>query len=125
MRLLSSFFFEWENGLPRRVTPRNDDGRMDMLESDFQAKLIVELKQRFPGCIVLKNDPGYLQGFPDLTVFYQNKWATLECKKSARSKKQPNQEFYIGYLNEMSFSRFIYPENKEEVLNDLQQAFGA
>ena len=96
-----------------------------MLESDFQAKLIVELKQRFPGCIVLKNDPGYLQGFPDLTVFYQNKWATLECKKSARSKKQPNQEFYIGYLNEMSFSRFIYPENKEEVLNDLQQAFGA
>ena len=96
-----------------------------MLESDFQAKLIAELKQRFPGCVVLKNDPGYLQGFPDLTVFYKDKWATLECKKSARSKKQPNQEFYVGYLNGLSFSRFIYPENKEEVLNDLQQAFGA
>lgn len=96
-----------------------------MLERDFQAKLIRELKERFPGCIVMKNDSGYLQGLPDLTVLYRDKWATLECKKRAGAKIQPNQEYYVGRMNEMSFSRFICPENKEDILNELQQAFGA
>lgn len=94
-----------------------------MLESNFQAQLIRELKRMFPGCIVLKNDPSYIQGIPDLTIFYKNKWATLECKKSAGAKKQPNQEYYVGRMNEMSFSKFICPENKEEVLYELQQSF--
>ncbi len=94
-----------------------------MRESKFQANLIQEIKARFPGAIVIKNDPGYLQGFPDLTIYYKDKWATLECKQSANAKKQPNQEYYVGKMDEMSFSRFIYPENKEEVLNDLQQSF--
>lgn len=91
-------------------------------ESDFQKKLIKDLKKEYPGCIVLKNDPNYIQGFPDLTIFYGNKWATLECKKSSNAKHQPNQEKYVEKLNNMSFSAFIYPENKEEVLNELQQA---
>lgn len=94
-----------------------------MLESNFQAKLIKELKELFPGCIVVKNDPNYIQGFPDLTVFYGDKWATLECKKNEGAKRQPNQEYYVGKMNAMSFSRFIYPGNKEEVLNELQQTF--
>ncbi len=95
-----------------------------MLESNFQAKLIRELKELFPGCIVMKNDASYIQGIPDLMILYQNKWASLECKKSMRAKKQPNQEYYVGLMNEMSFSRFICPENKEDVLYELQQAFG-
>ncbi len=95
-----------------------------MLESSFQSKLIKDLKKRLPGCIVIKNDASYIQGFPDLTVFYKDKWAVLECKKSAKAKKQPNQEYYVDTLNRMSYSSFIYPENKEEVLNELQQAFG-
>lgn len=94
-----------------------------MLERDFQAWLIKYLKKAFPGCIVLKNDPGYLQGFPDLTILYGNKWATLECKNSVDADRQPNQEYYVGRTNEMSFSRFICPENKEEVFHELQQAF--
>lgn len=94
-----------------------------MLESNFQAQLIRELKTMFPGCIVIKNDSSYIQGIPDLTIFYKNKWATLECKKSAGAKKQPNQKYYVGLMNEMSFSKFIYPENKEEVLYELQQSF--
>lgn len=95
-----------------------------MLESSFQSKLIKDLKKRLPGCVVIKNDASYIQGFPDLTVFYKDKWAVLECKKSAKAKKQPNQEYYVDTLNRMSYSSFIYPENKEEVLNELQQAFG-
>lgn len=94
-----------------------------MLENKFQAKLIKELKERFPGCIVMKNDSSYIQGIPDLLVLYNDKWASLECKKNASARKQPNQEYYVGRMNEMSFSRFICPENQEEVLNDLQQAF--
>jgi hypothetical protein len=93
-----------------------------MLESNFQAKLIRELKDEFPGCMVLKNDSGYIQGIPDLLVLYKDKWASLECKQTTRAKKQPNQEYYIGLMDEMSFARFISPENKEEVLYELHQA---
>lgn len=94
-----------------------------MLENKFQSGLIKELKRRFPGCMVMKTDPTYIQGIPDLLILYKDKWASLECKKSAGAKKQPNQEYYVGLMDEMSFSRFICPENKEEVLNDLQQSF--
>lgn len=94
-----------------------------MLENKFQSNLIKEIKQRFEGCIVMKNDSSYIQGIPDLLVLYKDKWASLECKKTANAKRQPNQEHYVGLMNEMSFSRFICPENKEEVLNELHKAF--
>ena len=96
-----------------------------MLEKEFQAKLIREIKKMFPSCIVMKNDARYLQGVPDLLILYRDKWAALECKKSANARKQPNQEFYVGMMNRMSFSRFVCPENKEDVLNELQHTFGA
>lgn len=95
-----------------------------MLESKFQAQLIKDLKKMFPGCIVLKNDPNYLQGVPDLTIFWRDRWATLEVKKTANASHQPNQDYYVATMDGMSFSRFIYPENKREVLNELQQSFG-
>lgn len=95
------------------------------LERDFQASLIKELKSRFEGCLVMKTDCNYIQGVPDLLILYKDKWATLECKRERTAKKQPNQEYWINTMNQMSFSRIIYPENKEDVLNDLQRAFGA
>lgn len=94
-----------------------------MLESKFQSKLIKEIEDRFPGCEIMKNDPNYKQGFPDLTILYKDKWAVLETKRGEKAKRQPNQEYYVDKLNNMSFSRFICPENKEEVLNDLQSTF--
>ena len=94
-----------------------------MRESKFQADLKKELKRLFPGCIVTKLDSSDIQGIPDLLVLYKDKWATLENKKSENAPKRPNQEYYVNKMNEMSFSRFIYPENKEVVLNELQQAF--
>lgn len=95
-----------------------------MKESEFQKSVIDELYSRFPGCIVLKNDAKYKQGIPDLSVFYKNKYAFLEVKDSADAHRQPNQEHYISKINDMSFARFIFPENKEEVLNELESAFG-
>lgn len=94
---------------------------MAKLESVFQHELINELRERFPGSIVVKMDGGYIQGFPDILMLYEDKWATLEVKRSRTSSKQPNQEFFVERLNEMSFSAFIFPENKEEVLDDLER----
>lgn len=95
--------------------------RSSKLESGFQDKLRDTLKELFPGCMLFKMDQ--IQGIPDLLILYKDKWATLECKKSANAKRQPNQEYYVGLMDEMSFSRFICPENKEEVLHELQQTF--
>lgn len=95
--------------------------RSSKLESGFQDKLIAELKKIFPGCLTFKMDQ--IQGIPDLLILYGDKWASLECKKNAGAKKQPNQEYYVGLMNKMSFSRFICPENKESVLNELQKTF--
>ena len=94
-----------------------------MLERDFQASVIKELKVRFPRCIILKNDSSYKQGIPDLIVLWEDRWATLECKKSGRSAHQPNQDYYVNLMNEMSFSSFLYPENRQEVLDDLDRFF--
>lgn len=97
--------------------------RSSRLESGFQDKLIKELKAIFAGCLIFKMDQ--IQGIPDLLILYKDKWASLEIKRSNKAKRQPNQEYYVGMMNEMSFSRFICPENKEEVLNDLRKAFKA
>jgi len=92
-------------------------------ESKFQADLIKELKYIFDGCVILKNDPSYLQGVPDILILYKKKWAMLEVKASLKSKVQPNQEYYVDLLNDMSFAAFICPENKEEILDELQHTF--
>jgi len=96
---------------------------MSKLERDFQAGLIKEIKKRFNGCLVMKTDPTYIQGLPDLLILFKDKWAALEVKRSLKASKRPNQEYYVDMMNKMSFSRFICPENKEEILNELQQTF--
>lgn len=94
-----------------------------MLERDFQKGLIKELKNRYPGCIVLKNDPNYKKAIPDLTILYGSHWATLEVKASAKASHVNNQDHYVEKMNSMSFSAFIFPENKEEILNELDGHF--
>ena len=93
-----------------------------MLERKFQAQLICEITEMFPNCVVLKNDPNYIQGFPDLTILTDKGWALLECKKSKDEKHQPNQDYYIDWAKKNSYGSFIFPENKEEVLCELQSA---
>ena len=94
-------------------------------ESNFQRRLIKKIKERFIGCVVLKNDAEYLQGICDLLILFGNKWAALECKKDGNASHQPNQDYYVDKLNKMSFARFIYPENEKEVLDELQRTFEA
>lgn len=102
---------------------RMELGGETMLERDFQPDVIKELKVRLPGCIILKNDSSYKQGIPDLIVLWEDRWATLECKKSRKSVHRPNQDYYVELMNQMSFSSFLYPENKQEVLDDLERFF--
>ena len=97
-----------------------------MKESDFQNKLINKIKKRFPGAIVLKNDASYVQGIPDLTVFYKVHWCCLECKKSAKASENNdnyNQIYYVNLMNMMSYATFVYPENEEEVLDEMGRLF--
>lgn len=91
-----------------------------MKESVFQRDLILKLHDLFPGCIILKTNEGYIQGFPDLTILYGRHWATLECKAFKDAPKQPNQEYYNQYLYNMHYSAIIYPENEKEILAELE-----
>lgn len=95
-----------------------------MLEANYQRKLINKLEHLLPGCVILKNDPAVNQGYPDLLILFQNMWAMLECKVEEGAPVQPNQEYYVEKFGDMSFAAFIHPGNEEEVLHDLQSAFG-
>ena len=106
---------------------------MGGIESNFQRKLKKELKERYKGSYVMKNDPNDIQGIPDLTILYKDKWASLEVKKDkatalramkGKSGGRPNQALHVARMNEMSFAAFIYPENREEVLHELDRKFG-
>ncbi len=92
-------------------------------ENKFQSDLKKELKEKYPGSIVTKLDANDIQGIPDLLILYKDKWATLENKRSLKATKQPNQEYYVKEMNNMSFSRFISPEIKDDVLKELDLFF--
>lgn len=96
-----------------------------MKESKFQHDLIADIKIRFPGAYVIKTDPRYIQGLPDLIIFWKEHWAALECKQTKAASRQPNQDYYIEQMNGMSFASFIFPENKEEVLDEMERSFYA
>lgn len=99
--------------------------RSKILEKDYQALLKKKIRDILPGSIVLKSDPNDIQGIPDLLVLYNDKWASLEVKRNEKASHRPNQDYYVAAMDAMSFSRFIYPENEEEVLNELQQALSS
>jgi len=95
-----------------------------MTENHYQAYIIKRLYKMLPGnTIIFKTDPSYNQGFPDLIILCGPYWAAIEVKRSRQARSRPNQSYYIEQLNAMSFAAFIYPENEEEVLSALQQAF--
>jgi len=91
-------------------------------ESQYQHTIIRMIEGLLPGCIILKNDPSYRQGIPDLIVLYKDRWAALEVKRNSSAPRQPNQDHYIHVMNFMSFAAFLCPENEREVLSDLQLA---
>ena len=94
-----------------------------MLENTFKTKLAKEIEERFPGSMVVHLNPNEFQGIPDILVLYKNKWAALEGKQERKSSKRKNQDYYVDLMNRMSYAAFIFPENKEEILNELTELF--
>lgn len=94
-----------------------------MRENEYQSRLIKRIKQKFPGCVVIKNDPTYIQGFPDILILFRDRWVALEVKRSKTASKQPNQDYYISLLDSMSYASFIFPENEEVVLDEISKSF--
>ena len=92
-------------------------------EGKFKKDLKKKLKEMFPGCIITKLDASNIQGIPDMLVLWKDRWAALECKESKNASKRPNQALRVERMNNMSFASFIYPENEQEVLNDLERSF--
>jgi len=95
-----------------------------MRETKYQRHVVDRLEQTFPGCVVIRNDPQRIQGIQDLLVLFEDRWATLEVKISSTAKERPNQRHYVERFNEMSYSAFIFPENEEQVFDELQLALG-
>lgn len=89
-------------------------------ENRFQKEVIDEIKSRMPDAIVLKNDPNYIQGIPDLLILNGPRWGALEVKRGIDAVHQPNQDYYVNRMNDMSFAAFIFPENKEFILDRLE-----
>lgn len=92
-------------------------------EGRFKEELTKDLRDLFPGCHILKNDEQLLQGVPDMLILWGDRWAMLEVKRSATAPFQPNQEYWIEIFDQMSFAAVVYPENKDDILHDLQQSF--
>ncbi|MDX9917280.1 MAG: hypothetical protein RBT15_04615 [Gudongella sp.] len=93
-------------------------------ESDFKTTLYNEIRERFPGSEVIPNDATHTQGFPDATVYFPNgKYTLLEGKRSANASKQPNQEYYVNQSPLSKNAMFVYPENKKEVMEELERRY--
>lgn len=100
---------------------------MNKLESEFQSKLVKELQELIPDCLVLVKPGFYIGGFPDLMVLYKNQWVALECKRKKPTRAddyEPNQEWWLAQLDEMGFASVIYPENRKEILDEIFRTFG-
>lgn len=96
-----------------------------MKEGKFQTWFIKQLRDIFPGCLVFKTSPNYLQGCPDLFMIWEDRWAAFEVKRSESEALRPNQDYYISKMNSMSYAEIVYPENAEEVLDAVQRALSS
>ena len=93
-------------------------------EAKFQSNLKKSLKSKFDDCYIFKTNCNEMQGAPDLLVAWRGKCGYLECKRSATASHRPNQDYRVNKINEEGgFARFIYPENRDEVLKEMEEFF--
>lgn len=94
-----------------------------MNEGSYQTNLCEKIREKIPGALIMKTDPTFVQGIPDLLILKNEKWAALEVKKDKKASHRPNQDFYVNKLNDWSYAAVIFPENEKEILNELEHTF--
>lgn len=97
---------------------------MATTEIPFERKFCKKLRDLHPDVYVMKNDASLVQGFPDRVIYFHDKYAILEFKRSANASRRPNQDWYINNFAQYTYSSYVYPENAEQVFNDLCLFFG-
>lgn len=99
-----------------------------MLESEYQEQFLDKVRALLPKsknreCKITKNDPGYIQGIPDWSIYYGKLYVILEIKRTKNAHRQPNQAYYVNLFSRMAYSSFVYPENEQQVLMELFEYF--
>lgn len=87
-------------------------------EGRFKRRIKKRIREYLPGCFMHEMKAGK-QGIPDTLIIFRKRWALLEFKESENAHHRPNQDYYVALFNDLGFSRFVYPENEIEVMNDL------
>ena len=89
-------------------------------EGPYKTALSKRIEERLPGSVILKQDPNLRQGISDLLILWEFVWAALEVKAYRGAPDRPNQGYYVNLLHELSYAAVIYPENEEEILDELE-----
>lgn len=90
-------------------------------EVDFQSKFISKLRKLGCKCYKQQMNATTRAGTPDYIVLVGPVWIMLEFKRSKNAPKRPGQQQNIDWANEVSFGYFCYPENADEVYNEIKR----
>ncbi len=94
-----------------------------MLESEFKEIVKDEIRDRFPD-LDLDFVTTISRSMPDMIILAPAcYWAALEFKRSKNSPHRPNQDHHIERLRKKGYATFVYPENLEVVLDELEILF--
>ncbi len=93
-----------------------------MLENLFKKYVKKRIIDRFPNLDLDFITPTN-RSMPDMIIIAPIVWAALEFKRSEGASLRPNQDYHIMRLNEKGYATFVFPENVEEVLDELEILF--
>ena len=98
-----------------------------MLESEFKKYTKNRIIDRFPNLDldIIDINAYNFRSMSDLVILGPEVWAALEFKRSKDSSHRPNQDYHIARLNKKGYATFVYPENLEEVLDELEVLFSS
>lgn len=91
------------------------------MEKKTQQRLIKHLKRR--GCFVMAITvvPGIPTGTPDVFFCKEGFYGFAEVKSSRTAKYRPLQKEQLKKLNDWSWAKAVYPENYDEIKEELDK----
>lgn len=95
-----------------------------VLEKDFKKSFQTRVKRAVHPLAILqyKQDSTTVAGFPDTIIVLEGITIFIEFKKSRTAKFRPGQKEWIEKLNNNGHFAFVcYPENADEVLEEIKR----